>query len=88
MTDPRATRVFWGRLLTVVDELDDPSSTLGDLKAHLLAVDEGFSQAFDPADQYAEYLTVLLCRAVRHKLEGGLDPGDAPRPGRHSTSSS
>ncbi len=71
-TNPDA-HVFWGRLLTVVDDLADPDCTLEDLKAHLLAVDEGFSNAFDPADQFAEHVAVLLCRAVRRKLEG-----DAP----------
>lgn len=84
MNDPRATRVFWGRILTVVDDIDDPSATLCDLKAHLLAVDEGFSQTFDPADQYAEYLTVLLCRAVRRKIDGD-DQAIAAPPGAGCT---
>lgn len=63
------TAVIWRRLLTIADAINDQTSTIVDLEAHLLAVDEGFSEAFDPADHYAEYVAVLFCRALRRKLE-------------------
>lgn len=65
----RDCQIFWARVQTLADTMDDPSSTIQDLKAHLLAVDEGFSHAFDPADQYEEYVAVQFCRGLRRRLE-------------------
>ncbi len=70
-----AEHILWRRLLEVVDALAEPGATLDDVKAQLLALEEGFSHVFDPADQYAEYVAVLLCQALRRKLDAGVRAG-------------
>lgn len=62
-------RVFWNKLLFLADELnasDDPPGVLG---TRLLAIEEGFSGAFDPAENFPGYVALALCRGMRRRLE-------------------
>ena len=63
------TARFWNQLLTLAEGIDSSAGSLDDLCGFLLAVDEGHSGAFDPADQFPEYAAVQLCRSIRRKLE-------------------
>jgi len=67
--------VFWNRVLTVSEALEGAESSSDSLRQHLLALEEGFRDAFDPADDFQAYVTVALCRSIRRKLDGGLAPG-------------
>lgn len=77
MTAPLLHGPFWNRLLGVADVIDDPGVSADDLRAHLLAVEEGHGQALDPADQFPEYTALMMCRALRRRLEreGRRPPG-------------
>jgi hypothetical protein len=39
------------------------------MRTHLLALEEGFRDAFDPADAFQAYVTIALCRSIRRNLE-------------------
>lgn len=69
MTEPQNPEVlFWNRVLTLSDSLEaaDDAATM---KSQLLALEEGFCDAFDPADAFQAYVTLNLCRSLRRGLE-------------------
>jgi hypothetical protein len=69
VTQSSSNSVLWNRLLAIADTIDDPDAPVEELCAQLLAVEEGPGQGLDPADQYAEYTALLLCRALRRRLQ-------------------
>jgi hypothetical protein len=64
--------LFWNRVLTITEALEAPDASAECVKSHLLALEEGFRDAFDPAEDFQAYVTVALCRSIRRNL-------DAPR---------
>ncbi len=68
-TNHNSSSIFWDRLLAATDLIDHKDVTSDEAIASLLAIDEGFSAQFDPADQYPEYVAIMLCRALRHRIE-------------------
>jgi len=68
-TNPEPSTIFWNRLLAAVDIIDQQAVPTDEAVACLLALEEGFSECFDPADNYPEYVAVMLCRAARHRIE-------------------
>ena len=59
--------LFWGRMVVVADSIECQQVSVEELIGHLLSIDEGF--AFDPAEDYHETVALLLCRAMRRRLE-------------------
>ena len=76
MTDPHSLkRLFWNRVLTISEALESPDASTDSLRQQLLALEEGFRDAFDPADDFQAYVTVALCRSIRRNLDAGGAPG-------------
>ena len=67
--------LFWNRVLTISEALEARNASAEALREHLLALEEGFRDAFDPADDFQAYVTVALCRSIRRNLDGGPPTG-------------
>ena len=65
----RSETVFWNKVLTVSEALEAPDASTEAMRTHLLALEEGFRDAFDPADAFQAYVTIALCRSIRRNLE-------------------
>ncbi|MFP5413967.1 MAG: hypothetical protein ACLGG1_02965 [Gammaproteobacteria bacterium] len=72
---PSAETVFWNNVLTIAEAVLNSGQSAETLRGHLLALEEGFLHAFDPADSFQEYATLTLCRSIRRFLESGGAPG-------------
>lgn len=66
---PSHNAVFWNRVLTISEALEAPDTSAECVKSHLLALEEGFKDAFDPAEDFQAYVTVALCRSIRRNLD-------------------
>lgn len=64
--------IFWNRVLTLSEAIEAADSA-DSLKNHLLALEEGFGNAFDPADSFQAYVTLTLCRSMRRNLESSAE---------------
>jgi hypothetical protein len=70
MSEPHNPELlFWNRVLTLSESLEATDSA-DSMKSQLLALEEGFHDAFDPADSFQAYVTLNLCRSLRRGLEG------------------
>lgn len=63
---------FWNQLLMRSDSIADIDPNTADAAAQVLAqlatVAEQFDRAFDPADQFEEYVAVNFCQALQRAL--------------------
>lgn len=70
-----AETLFWNNVLKVSEAALSADHSAESVCGLLLALEEGFAYSFDPADRFQEYVTLTLCRSVRHLLESGGAPG-------------
>jgi hypothetical protein len=69
MPDLPCKSVLWNQVLLLSETFEDPKISLEDLRQQLCAVEEGFSGAFDPAEDFPEFVTVRLCRSLQRALQ-------------------
>lgn len=64
---------LWDHLLataSAIDALAGPRDcTLADIRTHMETIEIAYDREFDPADCYAEYVAVSLCRAINRALQ-------------------
>jgi len=78
MTAAPHPALLWNRVLHIAESMEDPGMSLAQLRAQLCALDEGFAGAFDPAEQFPEFVAHRLCRSMERlvaRLEAGPHPG-------------
>lgn len=63
---------FWNHLLitaTTIEELAQrEDAPVAQMREHLESIEVVYERAFDPADAYAEYVAVTLCRSINRLL--------------------
>lgn len=64
-----AEDLFWNRVLSASEAITAADQSTETLLALLAALEEGFYDSFDPADEFPAYATVSLCRSIRRHLE-------------------
>lgn len=65
--------LFWQRILDLIDAIEASDSPRQELENHLESIDAIYRGAFDPVDDYPEFLVAKLC----HSLETlNLPEGD------------
>lgn len=67
---------FWNRILSFCDALDEDDQSLVSVQGFLSGIDEGFSDVFDPAEHFSEYVTLHLCRSMANFLDGLAPPAE------------
>ena len=77
-TSTESSSLFWDRLLAAADMIQATDATDNDVIGCLLAIDEGFSDQFDPADHYSEYVAVMICRAMRNRIDPDFPAAQKP----------
>jgi hypothetical protein len=64
--------LFWNQMLMRSDSIVDIDPNAPDateqVRAQLSTITEQFDRAFDPADQFEEYVAVALCQALQRAL--------------------
>lgn len=64
--------LFWNQMLmrsdSIVDIDPNAPDAMEQVRAQLGTITEQFDRAFDPADQFEEYVTVALCQALQRAL--------------------
>lgn len=68
--------LFWNRVLTAAEAIEDTSLSAPAVSGLLLALDEGFGDLLDPVQSFEAYAVLRLCRAVRARWD---DDGARPR---------
>jgi hypothetical protein len=56
-------------LLLIAESLDDPVIPLERIRLQLRGLEEGFAGAFDPAEDFPEFVAVQLCRSLQRALQ-------------------
>lgn len=63
---------FWNHLLATASAIDGLATSgedrLAEIGAQMESIEVLYQRAFDPADAYAEYVAVTLCRAINNAL--------------------
>ena len=64
--------LFWNQMLmrsdSIVDIDPNAPDAMEQVRAQLGTITEQFDRAFDPADQFEEYVTIALCQALQRAL--------------------
>ena len=76
MTDDTPNMLFWNRVLSICDTLEEDGHSSALIQSFLRGVDEGFSDVFDPSEHFSEYVTLYLCRSMAKFLDGLDHPAE------------
>ncbi len=59
--------LFWNQILSISEQ--PAEMPVEEIKARLLAIEEGFSGSFDPVDAFPEYTAIQLCKYFSRVLD-------------------
>lgn len=71
--EPPQESPLWMRVLVISESMDEPGCSIEHIGNLLNGIEEGFAEAFDPAEDFPEFAAHRLCRAMRRllvRLEG------------------
>ncbi len=69
MNENATRNTFWLRILDLADAAKQDELSRQQLLDILSGLEEGYEDAFDPADAFNEYVVLNLCRAIRPWLD-------------------
>lgn len=74
---------FWNHIFALSSAIEQTEekaeSSLAQIKGQLETIDVLYQRTFDPADNYQEYVTVALCKAVNKMLSRNSPTGNNRR---------
>lgn len=79
IADESSAAAFWNGVFAAAESIGDRHATLADVAGYLRGLVEGGADAYNPAEQFPEFATLALARAICTAIErsAGTDPSRA-----------